>query len=178
MSTYRRFKTSKWSLSIILIAVALVAWGVLGLTGTPLAKKGGQPTFSVSLELTGTDSKWDPVESTVYDDGEATWPHLDVHFWDADDLIQVGGVNLDLIQMTCSRKHGDIVWAMLHFRSAEGTYYRTPKIDVGQPIPEIGGSFTVYIGKSGIDVVQPNGKGRGAVIGTVGIGDAVYTRTN
>ena len=39
MYTYRRFKTSKWSLSIILIAVALVAWGVLGLTGTPLAKR-------------------------------------------------------------------------------------------------------------------------------------------
>ena len=40
MYTYKRFRTPKSAVIIILIAVALVAWGILGLTGTPLAKKG------------------------------------------------------------------------------------------------------------------------------------------
>ncbi len=43
MYTYRRFKTSKWSLSIILIAVALVVWGNLGLAKKPDKPGNGKP---------------------------------------------------------------------------------------------------------------------------------------
>ena len=40
MYTYKRFKTSKSAVSIILIALALVVWSVLGLAGSVLAGKG------------------------------------------------------------------------------------------------------------------------------------------
>ena len=47
MYTYKRFKASKSAVIIILIALALVIWGILGLTGTPLAKKRELVTFEL-----------------------------------------------------------------------------------------------------------------------------------
>ena len=58
MYTYKRFRTSKSALIIILIALALVAWGILGITGKPLAKKGGdqgKETATFNLTLTYFD---------------------------------------------------------------------------------------------------------------------------
>ena len=50
MYTYKRFRTSKSAVTIILIILALVAWEILGLTGTPLAKKGkGKETATFEI---------------------------------------------------------------------------------------------------------------------------------
>lgn len=50
MYIYRRLRTSKSAVTIILIALALAAWGLLGPTGTTLAKK-GKTTYEVILDI-------------------------------------------------------------------------------------------------------------------------------
>lgn len=176
MYKYRRFRTSKSAVTIILIVLALVTWGILGLTGTPLAKKGGggKATFEVALDLTGSGG------TVNFVDGEAQWPVLAAHFKGDDDTIQVGGVDVDLIGLTLEIRHGEIIAATVFFQDSEGTVYHTPSIDVGQPKPDIpekiGGSFTVYIGESGVDVIRQK-RGRGTVLGTVDVWKAEYTRT-
>ena len=190
MYTYKRFRTPKSAVTVILIALALVAWGVLGLTGTLLAKKGGGGKASFDVELDLEDSDGNPVifDESTSGSGTAQWPNLSPSFWGYNDFIWVGGVRVDLIGIPLYIKHGDIVWAEVFFKDDEGIGYKgeTEVTDVNgepmpmPPLPDEGGSFTVQIRKP-VHVFKSVGKRGGEgkkekFLGTVYIGDAVYTR--
>jgi hypothetical protein len=63
MYTYKRFKTSKWDITIVLLALVLVIWGILGLIDTPLAKKREEVTFE--LEYVSGPLAFDPQPLTI-----------------------------------------------------------------------------------------------------------------
>ena len=177
MYTYKRFRTSKSAVIIVLIALALVAWGILGSTGTTLA--GGKVTLSVTLDVT-TD-----MESVTFNDGTAQWPILGTSFKGRDDLIEVvvEGVvkDMDLIGVCLNRKRGNIVGAMVYFRDKEdGTGYEgVTDVEEQTPfLPDVGGEpLIVKIDKTiGMRKLGKGGKGNAEPLWTVYIGDAVYTR--
>ena len=74
MYIYKRFKTSKWSLTIILITLALVAWGVLGPTSALLAGKGGKDK-TLHLNVTFKEDGGERIMSDGY--GPAPYTYYD-----------------------------------------------------------------------------------------------------
>jgi hypothetical protein len=180
MYTYRRFKTTKSTVSILLIALVLVAWGVLGLTDTPLAKKGGggkeKVTFDVDLNLKG-DSDEEPV--TV--NGTAQWPTLYANFAadTSNPQITVGGKTLRVIGMSTNmnKKSGKIIKATLGFQDDDGNDYQAGPVDTDSAVPPDKGDFSVTIEKT-VMVYKVQGKGNGTELGEVYIGTATYDNPN
>ncbi len=70
MYTYKRFKTSKSTVIIILIALALMAWGILGYTSVSLAGKGGKDKtlhLNVTFQEDGGERITSDGDGTYYD---------------------------------------------------------------------------------------------------------------
>ena len=135
----KRFRTSRLSVIIILITLALIAWEVLGPTGTLLAKKGGdeKATYKVDLLIEGNHFS-----------GMASWQTLDVAFPD-NDIICVNSIELDLFQMSLKMKAGKIDRITLFFKDpVNEKVYQTWQnnsdwLDVKSINPEIGVGFEI-----------------------------------
>ena len=70
MYTYKRFRTSKSAVTILLIALALMAWGILGYTSVSLAGKGGKDKalrLNVTFEEDGGERITSDGDGTYYD---------------------------------------------------------------------------------------------------------------
>ena len=168
MYTYKRFRTSKPTSIISLIALALVAWGILGLTGTPLAKK-TKTVYEVRLDLNGV------ICIGESEGGYAMFP--------ATESIQVGTELLDLTMLSLGGKNRKNLRIGLFLEDTGGAVYQAyqdggtglilvTKVQVpGDP------GFTLVPRNRTADVSKHPGKGngKGEWIGTVLVGDAVYT---
>ena len=195
MYTYKRFRISKSAVIIILMALALVAWGILGLTDMSLARKGGT-AFKVTLFLGGVP---DPFHGTAYLSG------LGVNFFKLppgapDNLpITVGGVLLELQAMSVRVRAREILGVILQFKGSDGFSYFTdcdPEIKQWQIIPvasvdyvedgNLAAGFTIRLDPDkscNVPVCRHSGLGGNKegdpVLGIVeGVGDPIYTSIN
>ena len=178
MYTYRRFKTSKWSLTIILTALAVVTWGILGLTGTPLAKKPQEATIDVHLEL-DPDGPEAP-ELAVPVTGTSGWKQLHVKFSDQPAITVLIDDEPKILypHQMCFRVKRDkgnriIVKVLLAFLDTDENWYETGWMETYKQIPPEPGYFELPIGWASIYRGAPKGKNEPR--GTVYIGDAVFT---
>ena len=185
MYIYKRFKASKRRIAVIVIALARVAWGILGLTGTPLAKKGGgeKVTFDVELVLEGKSFH-----------GRGFLAGLGVNFFiTSNPKIMLGGVQLKLREMRVDVRAREVSGAYLFFEGDDGSSYKTdydfepdPWLN-SIPVDYVEGEvsvdttgFTIHLLDASAVPVCRHSRGRGKkegiyVIGTVDVGDPVFT---
>ncbi len=194
MYAYKRFRTSKSALIIILMALALVVWGLLGLTDTSLARKGGT-AFNVQLFLAEVS---EPFHGTGYLSG------LDVNFFKRpvpgdNPTITFGDVVLRLQAMRVRVRAREILGVILEFEGSDGFSYftdRDPAATKWQIIPvasvdyvedgNLAAGFTLRLDPDkscNVPVCRHSGLGGNKegdpVLGIIeGVGDPIYTPIN
>ncbi|MFC1716638.1 hypothetical protein ACFL6S_23425 [Candidatus Poribacteria bacterium] len=183
MYTYKRFGASRSAVIIVLIALALVACGILGLTGTPLAGKPVKATFDVTLYLQVVGG----LGYTVI--GTAKEPMLAADFRKEHQSILLYGMDeetataVDCYMMTGCKKGGKVgdsaANMMLHFYKDGEVLYGTDCVRFDVTPPDAAGVFTLKPIEPDpplLDVYRSKGKhGREEVIGTVIVGNVVYS---